>query len=74
MIRNKINPTQIVVDLTGPQCNAFYLISLAKKLAKELSYTSKEIDELVNDMKSSNYDYLVKTFDSHFGTFVILEK
>lgn len=74
MIRNKSNHTQIVVDLTGPQGNAFYLISLAMKLAKKLGYTSEEIYELVNDMKSSDYDHLVNTFDFHFGTFVILEK
>ena len=60
-----------VIDLTGSQGNAFYLIGTAIKLCKQL-----EIDDtlIIHDMKSSDYEHLVNTFDTHFGDLVDLER
>ena len=33
-----------------------------------------EIDSMLKDMQSSDYDNLLKVFDKHFGDFVILER
>ena len=66
--------TEIIIDLTGPQGNAFYLLGTASKWCKQLGYDQGETDDLLNDMKSSDYDHLVKTFDDAFGHFVILQK
>ena len=73
MIRAK-KESPYVIDLTGPQGNAFFLLGTASKLAKDLGYTQEEHDKLLVDMKSEDYEHLVKTFDNAFGEFVILER
>ena len=60
-----------VIDLTGPDGNAFQLIGTAMKLCKEL-----EIDDTIvlHDMRCSDYEHLVETFDTYFGDLVDLER
>ncbi|MDB9992612.1 hypothetical protein OAD97_00420 [bacterium] len=72
MIRDKKSQKEIVIDLTGPQGNAFFLLGYASKLAKQLDF--EDVDGLLADMKAGDYDHLVKVFDEHFGDFIILEK
>jgi len=72
MIRDKQQQTgPIVIDLTGPDGNAFALMGLAKKLAKRLGLDSEII---INDMKSGDYENLLEVFDGNFGDYVILER
>ena len=71
MIKEKPKTNGITIDLTGPQGNAFYLLGTAKKLANQLGLDGVEIME---EMKSGDYDHLVQTFDNYFGTFVTLYK
>ena len=73
MIREKTEK-QIIIDLTGPDGNAFVLLGYAKNLAKQLNYSKKETEKLLSDMKSSDYENLLKVFDDNFGSFVILER
>lgn len=70
MIREKQNGTP-VIDLTGPEGNAFCLMGYAKRFARQLGLDSTAI---VNEMKSGDYEHLVATFDRHFGDYVILER
>ena len=74
MIRTKQEPTELVIDLTGPKGNAFYLLGQADAFAKQLKYSQEERDQLQNEMKSGDYENLVQTFDKHFGSFVVLER
>jgi hypothetical protein len=70
MIRAKqehIGP--IVVDLTGPDGNAFALMGLASRLAKQLGFKSPTAE-----MMSGDYEHLLEVFDKNFGDFVILER
>ena len=60
-----------VIDLTGPQGNAFYLLGLAKSWAKQLDL---DADGIIDEMKKSDYENLIQTFDKYFGDFVILER
>jgi len=69
MIKEKKQTNGIEIDLTGPQGNAFYLLGTASNLAKQLGL---DTDVILNEMKSSDYDHLVKTFDKYFGNFVTL--
>ena len=72
MIRNKIpNEGPIVIDLTGPDGNAFVLLGKATNLAKQLNFDDKKI---IDEMTSGDYEHLLKTFDRYFGSFVILER
>jgi hypothetical protein len=72
MIRDKKQQSEIVIDLTGPQGNAFFLLGYARKLAKQLDF--EDVDGLIDDMQSSDYEHLIQVFDEHFGDFVILER
>jgi len=69
MIKKKINKGIIEVDLTGPQGNAFYLMGLASQLSKKMGLDK---DEIIAEMRSGNYENLIKVFDRHFGNLVIL--
>ena len=70
MIRAKQERTgPIVVDLTGPDGNAFALMGLASRLAKQLGIKSPTAE-----MMSGDYENLLEVFDKHFGEFVILER
>lgn len=70
MIKEKQHTeTEIVIDLTGPDGNAFVLIGVASNLCKQLGLDKQPI---INEMMSGDYEHLVETFDKHFGDFVTL--
>jgi hypothetical protein len=71
MIRDKVETDQIVIDLTGPNGNAFALLAIANRLGKKLGLDSNMI---IEEMRSGDYENLVKIFDNYFGDFVILER
>lgn len=58
-----------VVDLSGPDGNAFFLLGRARGLAKQLG---KEFAPISKEMMSGDYRNLVETFDRHFGEYVDL--
>ena len=69
-----IRPTkdrEFVINLDGPDGNAFALMAYAKRFAKDMGYASDEV--ILNNMRSGDYTNLVKTFDKYFGEYVILE-
>jgi len=70
MIRVKQERTgPIVVDLTGPDGNAFALMGLASRLAKKLRIESPTPETMTGD-----YENLLEVFDKNFGDHVILER
>jgi hypothetical protein len=71
MIKEKPKTNGITIDLTGPQGNAFYLLGTAKNLANQLGLNGVEIME---EMKSGDYENLIQTFDKYFGSIVTLYK
>jgi hypothetical protein len=70
VIRAKIDKTP-VIDLTGPEGNAFCLMAYAKRFARQLGLNG---DQIISEMKSGDYEHLLKVFDEHFGDYVILER
>ena len=60
-----------VIDLTGPDGNAFVLLGIAKGLCKQLGI---EDDIILDDMRSADYEQLIDTFDNYFGDLVDLER
>ena len=63
-----------VIDLTGPDGNAFYLMGTACNLMKQLKFTPEEADGVLDEMKSSDYENLIKVFDKYFGSIIDLER
>ena len=71
MIRAKQPKNEIVIDLTGPEGNAFVILGYARKFAKQLGL---DADMICNEMRESDYENLITVFDKYFGDFVILER
>lgn len=72
MIRKKEEKSgPIVIDLTGPEGNAFALMAYAKRFANQLELDSELI---INEMMKGDYENLLEVFDKNFGKFVILER
>lgn len=73
MIRSKRKNEMIVIDLTGPQGNAFYLMGVVLKTFRQSG--APELGEaIVAEMKKGDYEHLVKTFDLYLGEHFILER
>ena len=64
-------PRKQVIDLTGPQGNAFYLLGLASKLCKQMQV---EDEIILQDMRMGGYEHLITTLDDYFGDLVDLER
>jgi hypothetical protein len=74
MIRNKQEKTgAIIIDLTGPDGNAFVLMAYAKRFATQLGWKDRGA-ALINEMMNGDYEHLLQVFDNAFGEFVILER
>lgn len=71
MIRQKTERSEIVIDLTGPDGNAFNLLAQANALSRQLGL---DADKITSEMKEGNYENLVQTFDNYFGEYVTLER
>jgi hypothetical protein len=72
MIRKKqMQEGPIVIDIKGPDGNAFALMSYAKRFAKQLELDGSAI---IEEMMSGDYENLLEVFDKHFGDYVILER
>ena len=71
MIRQKSQPSEIVIDLTGPEGNAFSLMARANEFARQLGFDSGPV---IEEMMSSDYENLISVFDKYFGDYVVLER
>ena len=71
MIRTKKPKPEIIIDLTGPDGNAFTLMGMAVNFAKQLGKDGNAIRE---EMMAGDYEHLLSVFDREFGHFVILER
>lgn len=63
---------QLEIDLTGPQGNAFVLLSVAEDLSKMLGFPEEIRNNILDLMRSGDYDNLLEVFDIWFGDYVIL--
>ena len=74
MIRKKKELSRknpLIIDLTGPDGNAYVLLGYASRFAKQLGLN---FDKVKNEMTSGDYENLLEVFDGYFGSFVILER
>lgn len=67
-IRKARKNEKIVIDLNGPQGNAFYLIGILKSTfarsgARDLG------DQIAKQMMEGDYEHLIETFDMHLGDY-----
>jgi hypothetical protein len=58
------------IHLSGPEGNAFALLSLAGQYGRQLGVSSEEIAEIQRNMKSGDYEHLLAVFANTFGMVV----
>ena len=63
-----------VIDLNGPEGNAFCLLGTAMSLCKQIGIGVERTDEILDEMRSDDYEHLIQTFDKYFGKLVDLER
>jgi hypothetical protein len=62
----------MIIDLNGPDGNAYALMAYAKKLGRQLDFTSKQTNQILNEMRSGDYQNLLEVFKENFGDYVEL--
>jgi hypothetical protein len=62
-------PRKREINLLGPDGNAYFLLGTANRLGEQLDL---DVDKILDEMKSSDYENLIKVFDKHFGSIVDL--
>ena len=62
-------PRKREINLLGTEGNAFNLLGYADSFGKQLDL---DVDKILEDMKSSDYENLIKVFDKYFGNIVDL--
>ena len=65
---------RVEINLNGPDGNAFALMRKAKYLGVKLDLSKDEIDTIVKEMMSGDYDNLVEVFITNFGQLVRVVK
>ena len=60
-----------VIDLQGPNGNAFALMGRAVDLLRQLDRRD-EVHAMRTDMMSGDYDNLIRIFEKNFGDYVTL--
>lgn len=65
-IRKRNKKEKIVIDLSGPQGNAFYLIGVVKQTFRN-SGAPELGNQIAEEMMKGDYEHLVKTFDLYLG-------
>ena len=60
-----------VIDLKGPQGNAFALMSQADDFLRQLG-RRQEFSAMRTNMMSGDYDNLIRIFEENFGDYVEL--
>ena len=62
----------IEIDLSGPEGNAFVLLGYAQRWCRELGYDDFRTKCILEEMKLTDYEGLLHTFDREFGGFVTM--
>ena len=65
-------PRKREINLLGPDGNAYFLLATADNLSKQLDLGDDVREKISDEMKSSDYENLIKVFDKHFGSIVDL--
>ena len=62
----------IEIDLSGPEGNAYVLLGYAQRWCRELGYDDFRTKCILEEMKLTDYEGLLHTFDREFGSFVTM--
>jgi hypothetical protein len=63
---------RMTVDLDGPEGNAYALMGIASRLAKDIGWGRRLADEIVSEMQEGDYNNLLEVFEQYFSNYVDL--
>lgn len=69
-IKKKKHSRKIVLDLTGPQGNAFCVLGNISRLMKQLGYLPADQKIIMDELTSGNYEHLIQVADKKFGQYI----
>jgi hypothetical protein len=69
--RHELPEQRLILDLDGPDGNAWVLLGYAKRLHADLDL-DVPYAQIRDEMKASDYNNLVNVFDKYFGEAVLL--
>jgi ERCC4-related helicase len=58
--------TKPIVTLVGQDGNAFNILGLCQRAAKQAGWTQEHINDVMKEMKAGDYDHLLATAMKHF--------
>jgi hypothetical protein len=61
----KVVEKTVNLDLVGVNGNAFMIMGVFQRQAQKEGWDKKEIDAVLNEAKSDNYDHLLATIENH---------
>ena len=70
--KSEMKPRKIEIDLTGPEGNAFVLLGYAERFSRQLGHSKFKTKCILDEMRLTDYEGLLYTFDREFGHFVTL--
>ena len=63
-MKKVVNKT-VNLDLVGVNGNAFMIMGVFQRQARKEGWTQEEIDVVLDEAKSSDYNYLLATISNH---------
>lgn len=73
MIKSIAEKNHIIeIDLTGADGNAFALLAYAKRIGYLIGLSEQEVEDILREMKSGDYENLIKVFEENFGDYAVL--
>ena len=70
---NMLKKKGITVDCTASDGGAYRLLALAEELGREMGWSDRQLSNCLTELKSSDYEHLVHTFERMFGFYVTLK-
>lgn len=67
--REKYGNRKPVIDLSGPDGNAFVLMAYAERWSRQLDIEPGLVSK---EMQEGDYEHLLEVFEKYFGKFCIL--
>jgi len=61
----KVIEKTVNLDLVGVNGNAFMIMGVFGRQAKKEGWTKKEVDSVLSEAKSGDYDHLLATITNH---------
>ncbi len=59
-------------DITGPQGNTWSLMGNAERWAKQLQWSRQEIDAMLEDMQSGDYEHVLDVIEEKFPAVTLI--